>query len=138
MCARGAWWALLGGPSASPLDRMENASFIALLPQEVQTHLPMGRQATPGLWLVLPAADGQRDGIDTLNGWLRAQGWYPYALRQIVWYGDDGTGNLLGWDPDSRDAVLWNPEDGAVPWKRGSIEALWRFVLNRYSESNSI
>ena len=29
MCARGAWWALLGGPSTSPLDAMANALILA-------------------------------------------------------------------------------------------------------------
>jgi hypothetical protein len=111
-------------------------SFVAALPEEVQSHLPEGQEASPGVWLVLPAAHGPFEGIDRLNGWLRSQGWYPEALNHVVWFGDDGVGNILGWDPLTVDAVLWNPEDG-VPWRRGSVEELWRFVLGGYIDGDA-
>ena len=32
MCARGAWWALLGGPSTSPLDAEMTLRLVVLVP----------------------------------------------------------------------------------------------------------
>ncbi|MCK7576620.1 MAG: hypothetical protein MZV65_12435 [Chromatiales bacterium] len=107
----------------------------AQLPEEIAKHLPNGYQPTPGVWLVLPESDGVRDGINTVNSWLRAEDWYPTSLQNIIWFGDDGTGNFLGWDPKSSRALLWNPEDGEKPWKVGSVAMLWQFIESGYKDA---
>ena len=104
------------------------------LPDEITQHLPGGYQPEQGVWLVLPESDALRDGIAKVNSWIRAEDWYPESLQDVVWFGDDGVGNLLGWRPNLRRAVLWNPEDGAIPWKEGSVSSLWDFVLNGYTD----
>jgi hypothetical protein len=103
------------------------------LPAEITEHLPGGYQPKPGIWLVLPQTAVVGHGIITLNSWIRANDWYPQSLQDVVWFGDDGVGNLLGWRPDLGVAVLWNPEDGA-PWKDGSVSDIWRFLLDDYDD----
>jgi len=105
------------------------------LPEEITRHLPDGYQPKQGCWLVLPQTDKGRDGIATLNSWLRTQDWYPQALQAIAWFGDDGVGNLLGWNPGKSLAILWNPEDGASWWKEGSVAELWQFILGGYGKT---
>ena len=83
---------------------------------------------------MLPENDEKHDGIGTVNQWLRAEDWYPLQLQQIIWFGDDGAGNFFGWDPEAKAALLWNPEDGAEPSKRGSLDEVWQFVLNGYRD----
>ncbi len=102
------------------------------LPEEITRHLPDGYEPKQGCWLVLPEADKGRDGIATLNTWLRSQPWFPPTLRTIVWFGDDGVGNLLGWDPQRSLAILWNPGDGTWCSKEGSIVEVWQFILGGY------
>jgi hypothetical protein len=104
------------------------------LPSEITTHLPGGYQASQGVWFVLPESDGSRDGIATVNSWLRAQDWYPQSLQDIIWYGDDGVGNLFGWSRKTRRAVLWNPEDEDMPFKEGTVQELWDFVSRGYRD----
>jgi hypothetical protein len=104
------------------------------LPKEIAEHLPTGYQPTQGVWFVFPAGQGQHE-IDGVNSWLRAEDWYPSSLQHVVWFGDDGTGNFFGWDPKEGVALLWNPEDGAEPWKQGTVGKLWEFVLNGYVDA---
>lgn len=104
----------------------------AKLPVDISEHLPNGYEPRQGVWLVLPETDEKRDGIDTVNSWLRAEGWYPQRLQHIVWFGDDGVGNFFGWDPVAEKSILWNPEDGPEPWRDGGVNELWQFVLNGY------
>jgi hypothetical protein len=105
------------------------------LPEEINRHLPNGYEAGSGVWLVLPENRlNQRDGIREVNGWLKAEDWYPESLRNVTWFGDDGTGNFFGWDADKAIAILWNPEDGDEPLKVGAVSDLWKFVLNGYSD----
>ena len=108
----------------------------ASLPSEVTSYLPSGRLTPSGVWLVLPEGDAVRDGIATVNGWIRAEDWYPSSLQDVIWFGDDGAGNFFGWRPDLQKAVLWNPEDGAEPWKVGEVNALWQFVLDGYRDAS--
>jgi hypothetical protein len=106
------------------------------LPEEISKHLASGYEVKPGIWLVLPATrQGQREGIQEVNVWIKAEDWYPEALREVVWFGDDGTGNFFGWDATQDKAILWNPEDGEEPWKVGSVNYLWQFVLNGYRDA---
>jgi hypothetical protein len=106
------------------------------LPTEIAEHLPDGYQPSQGVWLVLPDSDGIRDGIATVNSWLRTEDWYPESLQDVIWFGDDGTGNMLGWRPQLGIAILWNPEDGETPWKQGSVKELWRFVVSGYKDAS--
>jgi hypothetical protein len=106
--------------------------MILELPDEVSKHLPQGHEPTPGVKLVLPMRGAH--GIAAVNEWLRAEDWYPSSLENVVWFGDDGTGNYFGWKPKERAAILWNPEDGETPWKEGSVEELWVFVPNNYTD----
>ncbi|MGF6243978.1 hypothetical protein P3T42_005743 [Paraburkholderia sp. GAS38] len=98
-------------------------------PAEIRDHLPQGYRIEPGAWLVLPD-----DKLTDMQVWIRAEDWYPSSLDRIVWFGDDGTGNLLGWDPDALQAILWNPEDGDAPWKTGPVNELWQFIQNGYKD----
>ncbi len=103
------------------------------LPEIIKQQMPKGLNAGHGTWLVLPSRDvGDRDGINTTNKWLREQEWYPEALQAIIWFGDDGVGNLLGWDKSSESAVLWNPADGSECWHKDSVESVWQFIKNDY------
>src|SRR5687768_7827518 len=90
------------------------------LPAEIVKHLPDGYQPKQGVWLVLPESDSMRDGIATVNSWIRSEDWYPQSMQDVIWFGDDGVGNLFGWRPKLERAVLWNPED-ELPWKEGTV-----------------
>jgi len=105
------------------------------LPEQVVKYLPAGRHEGSGVWLVLPDSSDPQRSVAAVNKWLRAEDWYPHELEHVVWFGDDGTGNFFGWDPLTRVALLWNPEDGAEPWRKGSVEELWRFVLTGYTNA---
>lgn len=106
--------------------------MISLLPREIQEHLPLGYQPAQGVWLVLPEPGEANHGIAAVNSWLRAEEWYPSPLNTVVWFGDDGVGNFLGWVPEKRMVILWNPEDGESPWKEGSVQEIWAFVQGGY------
>lgn len=107
------------------------------LPKEVLDHLPGGYEPRQGVWLVLPADDGTQRAITALNCWVRDDhpDLYPESLRSVIWFGDDGVGNFLGWDPELGRVVLWNSED-EEPWREGSVSEIWRFILNGYSDAD--
>ena len=98
-------------------------------------HLPRGYHPSPCVWLVLPEEATVGDSIVKVNESLRAEDWYPPVLEDVVWFGDDGTGNLFGWRPEQGIAVLWNPEDGEEPMKTGPVNTLWQYVLNGYKDT---
>ena len=108
---------------------------ISQLPQEVRAHLPNGYESSQGVWLVLPTDNGAERSVSATNTWLRAEDWYPVSLQSIIWFGDDGIGNFLGWDPDAGYAILWNPEDGDEVWRTGSVAELWDFIVRGYAAS---
>src|SRR5687768_10583213 len=85
-------------------NRFGGIKMILELPDEVSKHLPQGHEPTPGVKLVLPMHGAH--GIAAVNEWLRAEDWYPSSLKSVVWFGDDGTGNLFGWKPKERTAIL--------------------------------
>ena len=102
------------------------------LPDVVQPHLETGHRPSDGLWLVRPLEDGTQDRIRRMNEWLRGEeAPYPAALASVIWFGDDGGGNIFGWSPTENVALLWNPED-EEPWHRGSVEEVWQFVKDGY------
>lgn len=103
------------------------------LPIEITTHLPDGYTFGVGTWLVLPSeSNNEVKGISELNVWLREQDWYPNELSDIVWFGDDGVGNMLGWVADESKAILWHPADGAEYWHKDTLENVWAFVKSDY------
>src|SRR5678815_3932767 len=106
---------------------------VAQLPESVRAHLPNGYEAGQGVWLVLPLSGDPQRSVLGINNWLPCEDWYPPKLASIVWFGDDGVGNMLGWDPEQSRAILWNPEDGDEPWRTGSVEELWAFIVNGYA-----
>ena len=107
---------------------------IADLPGVVRAHLPRGLRDERGFgWQVLPEKRTDNyDGITEFNQWIREEDWYPAALADVIWFGDPRDGNLLGWSPKMNKAMLWNPEDGPEPWKKGTVEELWQFVERDY------
>lgn len=80
--------------------------MIPLLPREIQEHLPLGDQLPQGVWVVLPEPGDANHGITTVNSWLHTEDWYPAPLNTVVWFGDDGVGNFLGWVPEKGMAIL--------------------------------
>lgn len=105
-------------------------SRLDLLPEELTRHFRDGLLGPAHIWLVLPRTSdscGWDGGAEGVNAWLPTLEDYPASLEHIVWYDDDGSGNMLGWDPATGDAVLWNPGDDE-PMKRGTVAALWRHV----------
>jgi len=104
------------------------------LPDVIRAHLPKGLKDERGFsWLVLPETRiDNYDGITEMNQWIRQEDWYPEALADVIWFGDARDGNILGWHPKASKALLWNPEDGATPWKEGTVEELWQFIRNDY------
>jgi len=102
------------------------------LPVEIQQHLPNGLECNYGAWFVLPLEHQVYPSIENLNSSLRKEHWYPNELSKIIWFGDDGTGNLIGWDETLAVVLLWNPEDGVEPCFKGSFKEVWEFIQNGY------
>lgn len=103
------------------------------LPKEIKSYLPDGYNDGLGTWLVLPAeSDSELKGIADLNAWLREQEWCPNELSDIIWFGDDGVGNMLGWEAKSSKAVIWHPADGAECWHKDTLNNVWAFVKSDY------
>ncbi|AYD66101.1 hypothetical protein DVB37_20850 [Achromobacter sp. B7] len=102
------------------------------LPAIVKEHFQDGYHPSEGLWLVRPLDNGTEDCIRRMNDWLRGEeAPYPLALSDVIWFGDDGVGNVIGWNPINQQALLWNPED-EEPWHYGSVEEIWNFVQSGY------
>ena len=97
------------------------------LPTEILCVLPAGFESTQGCWLVMPL-----EALESTNEWIRVEEWYPESFAEVIWFGDDGTGNFLGWDTSSEVAILWNPEDGEEPGKTGTVQEIWAFIKNGY------
>lgn len=108
---------------------------VAALPAVVRAHLENGHRPSDGMWLVRPLENGTQDCIQSMNQWLRGEeAPYPAALADVIWFGDDGVGNIFGWSPSAHEALLWNPEDDEA-WRRGPVEEVWQFAMNGYGES---
>lgn len=66
---------------------------------------------------------------------LRAESWFPPQFQSLVLVGDDGCGNMIGYDWQTRQALLWNPEDGDyVQQTRDSVSEIWQYVVDWYAE----
>ncbi len=106
------------------------------LPEVVRAHLEKGHCPSDGMWLVRPLENETQNCIRSMNRWLRGEeAPYPAALADVIWFGDDGVGNIFGWSPAAGEALLWNPEDEEA-WHRGSVENVWQFVISGYAEAS--
>lgn len=64
---------------------------------------------------------------------LKEEEWFPKQFHSLVLVGDDGCGNLIGFDWATGDAVLWNPGDGdVVQQSRASVTEIWEYVIDWY------
>lgn len=107
--------------------------MIEKLPANISTHCPAGLKDHLGRWMVLPD-DGQAGWtIESINRDLRLEDWYLAELSSIVWFGDDGSGNILGYSPDDDHVILWNSEDGPEPWRKDTFDSIVEFIKNDYN-----
>ena len=64
---------------------------------------------------------------------LKEEAWFPKQFHSLVLVGDDGCGNLIGFDWATGRGVLWNPGDGdSVQQSRGSVTEIWECVIDWY------
>lgn len=69
---------------------------------------------------------------------LRQEDWFPEDYRRFAIIGDDGCGNLVCFNPSTRKAVLWNPEDGDwIQEERDSVTEIWDHILSQYDDTGS-
>jgi hypothetical protein len=67
---------------------------------------------------------------------LREEEWFPAAFRSTIIVGDDGCGNLVGYDWDKKQAVLWNPGDGeSVQERRETVTEIWAEIKRLYESA---
>ena len=103
----------------------------AQLPADVAAQLAKedGLQGPTGCPLLYSAKEMLRR-----NRLLKAEEWYPPSLRRLVLLGDDGCGNLIAYDTESAEGVLWNPADGTwIQQRRKSVDEIWQFVKQIYA-----
>ena len=87
--------------------------------------------------LLYPFNDENGHTIVAANA-LRSEGWFPAKYRRFAIVGDDGCGNLICFDPVSREAVLWNPGDGEwIQERRASVTELWDVVRSVYDDAEN-
>lgn len=64
---------------------------------------------------------------------LKEEVWFPKQFHLLVLVGDDGCGNLIGFDWSTGRGVLWNPGDGdCVQQSRSSVTEIWEYVIDWY------
>lgn len=89
-----------------------------------------GFKGPTGCNLLYPMSTDGCNGIIAVNR-LREEPWFPFHFSSLVLVGDDGCGNMIGFDWTIGKAVLWNPEDGDwVQAMRDSVTEIWEYVLN--------
>ena len=67
---------------------------------------------------------------------IRDEEWFPMALRSTVFVGDDGCGNLVGYDWKKKQAILWNPEDGEwIQEQRETVTEIWAYIRRFYENA---
>jgi|SRR6185295_13962089 len=67
---------------------------------------------------------------------LREEQWFPPAFQSTVLVGDDGCGNLVGYDWNEKQAVLWNPADGEwIQERRSSVTEMWAHIKELYDRA---
>ena len=79
---------------------------------------------------LLYSAKTDNTDIVSMNG-LRTEPWFPPQFQRMVLVGDDGCGNLIGFDWNTCQAVLWNPADGdQVQLTRPTVTEIWNYVVD--------
>ena len=64
---------------------------------------------------------------------LKEEAWFPKQFHALVLVGDDGCGNLIGFDWATGKAILWNPADGnSIQQSRDTVTEIWDYVINWY------
>lgn len=65
---------------------------------------------------------------------LKEEAWFPKKFNSLVLVGDDGCGNLIGFDWAAEKAILWNPADGdEIQESRDSVTEIWEYVFKWYA-----
>ena len=69
---------------------------------------------------------------------LRKEDWFPKDFRGFAIVGDDGCGNMICFDPSTRKAILWNPEDGDwIQEERNTVTELWDHIRSQYDDTGT-
>lgn len=71
--------------------------------------------------------------IEHINKSLKSEVWFPNSMSETMLLGDDGCGNIIGFNSRENVAILWNPEDGNwVQEKRATVTELWQYIRELY------
>lgn len=66
---------------------------------------------------------------------LKLEDWFPESYKRFALLGDDGCGNWVCYDPTTKTASLWNPEDGErLQETRGSVSEIWDLIHSQFEE----
>lgn len=109
------------------------AAIGLLLPDDVRSMYRMsdGYKGPTDCQLLYPA---ELDGDILSMNRLKEEVWFPKQFHSLVLVGDDGCGNLIGFDWATGAAILWNPSDGnSIQESRDSVTEIWDYVINWYS-----
>jgi hypothetical protein len=67
---------------------------------------------------------------------IRNEIWFPEKYKSLIILGDDGCGNLIGFDWSTQTAILWNPADGTWAQEQSNtVTEMWQIIECLYSES---
>ncbi len=87
------------------------------------------------IYLLYPYHENRGYQIVSANE-LRQEDWFPQSFLNLSILGDDGCGNLICYDPETREALLWNPADGDwIQHRCPTVTALWHLIRKQYRES---
>lgn len=69
---------------------------------------------------------------------LRNESWFPSQFHSVILIGDDGCGNLIGFDWETHQAILWNPTDGdLVQERKNSVTEMWEYITTWYARTTA-
>lgn len=128
----------VGELDSDQIESIEVALGCAL-PEDVRNQYAEadGLRGPTNCHLLFPLIDDQGSSIVRMNE-LRQEDWFPKEYRRFAIIGDDGCGNLVCFDPNTRQAVLWNPEDGdRIQEKRDSVTQIWDLIRSQYDATAS-
>jgi len=118
------------------IDQIEEALGLRL-PEDVraQYRASNGLRGPTNCQLLYTYKLSENSDIVRVNS-LRSEDWFPPALRSTVLIGDDGVGNLVGYDSDKKRAILWNPEDGDwIQEQRETVTDIWEHIRRFYESA---
>lgn len=107
------------------------------LPDDVRSMYRMsnGYKGPTDCQLLYPA---EVDGDILSMNRLTEEAWFPKRFHSLVLVGDDGCGNLIGFDWATGKAILWNPGDGdSIQESRGSVTEIWEYVINWHAATTT-